>query len=81
MKFAKRTLALSIAAGITLFSTGCADDNLAKGLVTIGGGVGGALLGTQIAKSNGASGLTGAILGGGAGAGLGLLLGGMMTKK
>ena len=72
-----RKLALVALMGSSmLLTTSCADDNLAKGMLTIGGTLGGAYLGRHIAGPGNRT--AGMLMGGVAGGLLGFLLGGSM---
>jgi hypothetical protein len=78
MKFIKKPLLAAIAAGTMLMGTGCADDQMAKGLLVLGGAGAGAFIGTKVAPEHK---MMGAVLGAGAGGVLGFALGGLVGKK
>jgi hypothetical protein len=76
MRMLRRKLLILALGGSTLLATGCADDNLAKGVMVVGGAVGGAYLGSEIAGRKDRK--MGTLIGAGVGAGLGLALGGLI---
>ncbi len=76
MKNISRFLALSLITGSLLFTSGCADDKLAKGLMVIGGAGIGAYLGHTLSSRGDRA--MGATIGAIAGGGMGYLLGGVI---
>ncbi len=78
MLVARRKLGFAIIACTFLAATGCADDSLSKGLLVAGGAGAGAYLGKKVAPN---SGISGPVLGAGAGGLLGYMLGGSLGGK
>ena len=78
MRFPKRALLILVLTASPLLATGCADDNLAKGLVAGAGAAGGAFLGATIASPGNK--MLGGVIGAGAGGVLGYMLGGALGK-
>lgn len=79
MALKTKILALALTGGTMLMATSCADDNLAKGLITGAGAAGGAWLGNR--ASDPEHKMAGTLIGAGAGGVLGYLLGGTIGKK
>lgn len=69
----------ALLAGLALSQSGCADDNLSKGLVTVAGAGAGAFIGSKLAGPQNQ--MMGAVLGAAAGGGLGYMLGGQIGRR
>ena len=78
MKNFRKPFHAAVIVSALLLGSSCADDQLAKGVLVLGGAGAGALVGSQMNSSNP---MLSTGIGAVAGAGLGFLLGGLVGKK